>query len=852
MTRKYVDIILPLPLDRAFTYLIPNELEQLISRGMRVLVPFGKKFLTGVAVRFPEKTEVRSLKPVRDILDSSPLFDEAFLRLTEWLATYYYSSWGDVMKAAAPLAFSVETKAVVSLNEESSSIDISGLKTAAPRQHTILEILRSRGPSTVSALQRQTGTTHIHSILNALARKGLIRMTERLESSKGKPKTEARVSLTPAGRAATPHKAESTGGREIKLTDKQQRILETLRAAEKPDLPPMSVRDLLKSTSTSISVLRTLDRKGFVTLTHSEVNRDEEFGETEKPDRLTLTEAQQNAVTALRSAIERAGFEPYLLHGITGSGKTQVYIEAIRLALARGKTALVLVPEISLTPQIVRRFRSHFGSTIAVFHSQLSEGQRADTWRRARSGEVSIVIGPRSAVFAPLKNLGLIVVDEEHEASYKQFDAHPRYNARDVAILRASQEHAVVILGSATPSAESYHNVTIGKYKLLELPGRIDTSVLPPVRLVDMSVERKSRRSEELAQESSEKTKRSRAASPSISRPLQSAIADRIERHEGVILLQNRRGFSHVVECHDCGYVERCEQCEVTLTYHATKHHLRCHYCGYVKKPSSLCPECGGSNIRFFAFGTQQIEKELKELFPDASILRMDLDTTTRKGSHDRMLQAFARGEADVLLGTQMVAKGLDFPRVTLVGVISADTQMLLPDFRSSERTFQLMTQVAGRAGRSSLTGEVIIQTLQPNHYSLQHALTHDFKGFYREEIEYRRELDYPPFSRIVLLEFRGRREHEVQRHAEYFAERLRTSQSEGSLRILGPAPAAIARIKNQYRWHIILKNLKDIDSSGHRMRNVLDDARRHYLSSSLGASHAVSFTIDVDPVGML
>jgi primosomal protein N' (replication factor Y) (superfamily II helicase) len=486
-------------------------------------------------------------------------------------------------------------------------------------------------------------------------------------------------------------------------------------------------------------------------------------------------------------------------------------------------------------------------------HSQMSMGERFDAWRLARDKKVRIVIGPRSAIFAPLENIGLIVVDEEHEGSYKQYDSSPRYHARDVAVVRASQNHAVVLLGSATPSVESYYNAINGKYTLLELPERVDTAKLPSIEIVDMAKERKQVYEDIKADiKLSGKEFPKRLPSSSISKLLRSQMGERLACKEGIILLQNRRGFSHVMECFECGHVEKCDNCEVSLTYHATKKHLRCHYCGFVKKPPAVCPQCGGTEMRLYAFGTQQVQEELQQMFPKATILRMDRDTTSHRGAHHRILQQFENGEADILLGTQMVAKGLDFPRVTLVGVISADTQMLLPDFRASEGTFQLLTQVAGRAGRSTLAGEVVIQTLQPTHYSLKYAKTHDFHGFYKEELEHRRELNYPPFSRIVLIEFSGTIESDVQHHAKKFSEFLTQQNTQKRFLILGPADAAIPKINNRFRKQLVIKDLKSSDPSGAFMRASLQNVKAQYVASPLGKNKSVKFTIDIDPAGML
>jgi primosomal protein N' (replication factor Y) len=409
------------------------------------------------------------------------------------------------------------------------------------------------------------------------------------------------------------------------------------------------------------------------------------------------------------------------------------------------------------------------------------------------------------------------------------------------------------VLGSATPSAESFANALHEKYTLLELPYRVDNAKLPTIDIVDMAKERRAVYDDLKTEiKKSGKDFPKRLPYSSVSRLLQSQIANRLKKKEGIILLQNRRGFSHVMECFDCGFVEKCDNCEVSLTFHTTKKHLRCHYCGFVKKPPTVCPKCESTELRMHAFGTQQVQEELQTLFPEAVILRMDRDTTSRKGAHDKILRQFGSGEADILLGTQMVAKGLDFPRVTLVGVISADTQMLLPDFRASESTFQLLTQVSGRAGRSNLAGEVVIQTLQPDHYSLKYVITHNFRGFYQEELEYRRELDYPPFSRIVLLEFSGERENEVQHHAKKFTEFLSAYNQQKRFIILGPADAAIPKIKNVFRKHIVIKDLKENDPSGAYLRSALLKAKAQFDASPLAAHKKIKMIIDVDPQGMM
>ena len=848
MQQFLVDIALPVPIDRTFTYLVSPELQPSVLPGKRVLVPFGKKHLTGVIVGLPEATDVRGLKPVTDILDIKPTFSPEMLLLTKWIGEYYFTPWGEVLRAATPQGLSQESKQTVRLVTQDIETLLQATKKSAPRQHAILQALADGTPLNLSQVQRKSHTKSIHAVLSEMHQRGWISITEEIEKPKAKPKLERFVGITAGGLKIVTDKTGTAS-----LSAKQLFIIEALRKEISSEADTVEINSFLKRHHASLSSLKTLVKNGLLQISEREVFRRSEYESIEPPPNITLNTNQQYALNEITKATTIGTFRAFLLHGITGSGKTQVYIDAIRNVMALGKTAIVLVPEISLTPQTVRRFKAHFGDDVAVMHSQMSIGERYDAWRMAHQGKVKIVIGPRSAIFAPLENIGLIVVDEEHDSSYKQYDAAPRYNARDVALVRASHIKAVVVLGSATPSAESFANAIHKKYTLLELPHRVDTAQLPVIEIVDMAKERR-RVYEDLKIEIKKSAKPfpKRLPDSSISQLLQSQIAKRLERKEGTILLQNRRGFSHVMECYECGYVEKCDNCEVSLTFHATKKHLRCHYCGFVKKPPTICPKCSSIELRMHAFGTQQVQQELQELFPNAVILRMDRDTTSGKGAHNKILKQFESGEADILLGTQMVAKGLDFPRVTLVGVISADTQMLLPDFRASEGTFQLLTQVSGRAGRSNLAGEVVIQTLQPDHYSLKHVILHDFHGFYKEELEYRRELDYPPFSRIVLLEFSGERENEVQHHAKKFAEFLAMHNQQNRFIILGPADAAIPKIKNVYRKHIVVKDLKSSDPSGLYLRSALLKAKAQYEVSSVASNRKIKMIIDVDPQGMM
>lgn len=863
MPPLYIDLAVPLAVDKLFTYTVPPELHDAVQRGVRAVAPFGKRTVVGVVVKVsthvPQFTSSHTrLRAVLDILDLKPIISDELFHLAEWMADYYFVSLGEVLK-------SLLVQGALRAGKRSVRLDVPHIEQAVARgswtkmQQGILRALSKSPSMSVSSLQKKVGTKSIYATLNALERDGYLSITEEQPRLTATSKTEKVIEIDEKARARWREWLESI---ESEINRRRaSRQIEAIRKLSSMESVNLSVTQFLKDTRVSLSTLRTLERKQLVTVVGREVSRTTEYDlypSSLGARDIVLNSHQKQALEIIQSQLEQNRFHTFMLHGVTGSGKTQVYIEAIREALRLGKTAIVLVPEISLTPQIVRRFKYHFGDGVVAIHSRMSLGERYDAWRLAREGRCDIVIGPRSAIFAPLRNLGLIVVDEEQEASYKQFDQTPRYHARDVAIMRASYANAVVVLGSATPSFESYTNAVNRKYTLIELPERVDNARLPRIEIVDMTAERQKRlsvfRDERLAEFRVDAVK-ARASKrkfefDSISDLLKEKIGDRLRKKEGIILLQNRRGFAPFIECPDCGYVEMCDNCNITLTYHLAQHHLRCHYCGFVKPAPDVCPECRSIDIQYRGFGTQRVEEDLKRLFPDASMIRMDLDTTSRKGSHDTMLKKFSEGDVDILLGTQMVAKGLDFSRVTLVGVISADTQMLLPDFRSAERTFQLLTQVAGRAGRSTLAGEVVIQTFQPQHYSLKHVLTHGFNSFYEEEQTYRKELDYPPYSRLVLIEFKGKQENEVLRQASQFAELLK--QHSRHFITLGPAEAVIARLRGFFRCHIVIKDLKQADPSGTYLHQALRKALDSFRGSGAGKSKSVQLILDVDPVGMM
>lgn len=828
MSNFFADVAVPVPLPQTFTYSIPTYFENFVQRGSNVVVPFGKKILYGIVVQVHTTLPSIKTKPIFDVVDATPTLTEENMKLAEWLAEYYSAPIGETVRLFLSAGIQHISKRIVSI---AKNIDLSIIKSSSHQK--IFSVLKS-GPLTIEQLRKKTGIKNIYSAVNELSAHGFLAISEELAA---KPKLKREwffKRISDDVNVALKGKLQKETWREILSFSDET-----------------SVKNFLQQTPSSLLTLQSLAKKNLISLYKKSVERKHTFAPDEQAQKSLLVhpnDYQTKAIESILPTLENSKHVTFLLHGVTGSGKTQVYIELIRKTLQLNKSAIMLVPEISLTPQTVRRFQIHFGDAVIWMHSKMSIGERYDAWRLTKEGKYQIVIGPRSALFAPVQNLGLIVVDEEHESSYKQFDATPRYHARDVAVVRGSLCNAVVLLGSATPSIESYANTLAGKYTLLTLPERADNAQLPPIEIVSMIEERKRLYNEMKLRAKEIGKKAFENASKSISSFLAEKINDRLEKKEGIILLQNRRGFSPYIECNDCGHVEQCDRCSVTMTFHAAKKHLRCHYCGKVKQAPTVCPLCGGFTFSMRGFGTQRVEQELQALFPSAKILRMDLDTTTRKHSHEKILQKFGSGEVDILLGTQMVAKGLDFPRVTLVGVISADTQMMLPDFRSAERTFQLLTQVAGRAGRSTLRGEVIIQTSQPNHYALKHVQDHDFISFYNEEIGYRKSIGYPPYSRIILVEFKGKNEKNIEEIAFQFHKKISSAISHNF--ILGPSPAVLTKIKNDYRWHIIIKADKEKDKNGTRSRaSVARVAQELHKQSS---KKKVKIIIDVDPVGML
>ena len=812
----YAGVVFPIPVDQVFTYAIPPPLRGRARPGMRAAATLRSRVTTGFVVEVSRQSPVAEVIPLIDLPDAEPVFDDAMLHLCRWVADYYCCSWGEALQTALPAALRRSAAMVYRVNESAAQ---TGRLTE--RQARVLALLLEKGPMTTAQLAAAAGGGALSNTLLALIRRGLLTPEIRIRDSDAAVLRQTWAVLIPD--SLPDSKAL------VRLQRRAPRqaavLLDLIQQAHE-----QAAAELYARHGTDLTALRALEKKGWIRLERRELFR------TPKPvagmpvsHRLTLNDEQNAACTALREALDRRAFRVFLLKGITGSGKTEVYLQVIEHALERGLGAIILVPEISLTPQTASRFYSRFPGQIAVLHSGLSNGERFDEWRRVRRDLVRIVVGARSAVFAPVRNLGIIVVDEEHDHSYKQADV-PRYHARDVAVVRARQERAVCVLGSATPSLESMANARSGKYTLLELTRRATGAALPAVRIIDTREEM-----------------REIPGMLILSRELEDAVRDRLNRNEQVILLLNRRGFAPYVLCPKCGWVAECDHCQVSLTYHSADSSVKCHYCGIEKPVPQACGHCGFSPVLYMGLGTQRLEDYLARVFPGARIERMDADATAGRGGHARILSRFAAGQIDILVGTQMLAKGHDFPGVTLVGVINADSGLAVPDFRAAEDTFQLLCQVAGRAGRGDRAGEVYIQTARPTHFAIVHAARHDYDGFFQQEITRRQQAGFPPASRMARLLLEGEQEPAVRREAlrlRNLAQRY-IRDREIPVQVIGPSPAVIRKLKNRYRWGLGLLSAQP--SALNRILRFLLQAA-DIPNPSAPADSSVTLRVDVDP----
>ncbi|MFN3872972.1 MAG: primosomal protein N' [Ignavibacterium sp.] len=820
----FAEVVFALPFRKAFTYEIPAELKKFVKEGVRVVAPFGKRTLTGFVVKITKTTQVQEeIKQIREVLDDEPIFNKTLLKFYEWISEYYLCSLGEALKLLVPHGTEVESKRKISIDKNFVLQLLQKETKNTTLRYKILQELSTREQITFSALQKAVGKKNIYSHIRNLVEEGAVTIIDEVEGAKVKPKKVKYVRLAKDIKELYSKLPELD-----RKSPKQVKLLLVLIEAKGKSVP---VAELLHKTETSKAALDSLEKKGLVEIFEKEVDRRYKEHFEEVHQEFVLTEQQKKVIDEISPKIKESVFQSYLLHGVTGSGKTQVYIELAKIALEQNKSVLILVPEISLTPQITSRFYNNFGDLVTVLHSRMSAGERFDSWRRIHKGKSKIIVGARSALFAPVFNLGLIVVDEEHDASYKQQDMIPKYNARDSAVVLGSIHNCPVVLGSATPSVESRYNAEIGKYKLLTLPLRIDDAKLPTITLVNVNAERKKGRMDNI-----------------FSRTLLDKIEDRLRKQEGVIILQNRRGFSTQIYCEDCGEIEMCSNCSVPMVFHINKNTIQCHYCGLEKQVPNACTHCGSINIKYFGTGTERVEDELQFYFPNARISRIDSDSITRKAYLSNLLLSFGKGEIDILVGTQMVSKGLDFSRVTLVGVISAETTLWLPDFRADERTFQLLTQVAGRAGRSKIAGEVIIQTQNEKHFALQKVLQNDYDGFYKREIVDRERLGYPPFTRLALIETKDKSEQKAKGAAVDFRKALR--KYEKHLKISEPTTALIYKLKGFYRYHILIKSFRKTDPAGKLLRRAVLEAFTEF--NRVSRFKDVKLFYDIDPQSIM
>jgi primosomal protein N' (replication factor Y) len=775
--KRYCDVALPVPLRSTFTYAIPDSLRDEDLVGRRMLVPFRNRAMVGVGLSVSDKPPaVAQIKEISGLLDRVPALPPKLIELGHWISRYYIAPIGETFRAMLPPDIELrhdreywltgagraylQELAAGSENTDVESSEFEFLRrfdTAIEKSHAIQS----------AAVRRLAGG---EALAEKFVRRGYLSAQEMVH--RRKTRTQKIIAWNPAKDEPSTNPAEG-------------KIREVLTATRGP--LPLAV--LMKKAEVSRALIQRLEKQGRVLAWEEPLVADEDPWDTDfTPPTNDLNAEQKQALAEIWRWLVAGKFTAGLLHGVTGSGKTEVYLGAIEATISRGKTAIVLVPEIALTLWVGRLVRARFGQTVAILHSGLPDVERAREWWRVRHGHATVVVGTRSAVFAPLENLGLIIVDEEQETSYKQEET-PRYNGRDVAVYRARLEGAVALLGSATPSLETYHNARDGKYRLLELTSRVENRPLAEVRVVDLR----------------EEFRRQLKARP-VSEALRAAIALRLEEKTQAMVLINRRGYSWSLLCRSCGAFVQCENCSIALTYHKSRQRLECHYCGYSIRPPKKCPKCNGEFLYFVGDGAERVEEYLKEKFPAARIARLDRDTVRTKREYQQVLGAFANGELDILVGTQMVAKGHDFQRVTLVGVVAADLALGRPDFRAAEKTFQLLTQVAGRAGRGELAGEVLVETYYPEHYAIQYAVQQDYVSFYEKEAHFRRMLHYPPFTALASALVRDRKIENAIRWAKALETYFAPFENRG-VKILGPAAAPLARLRRDYRFQFVLKS---------------------------------------------
>lgn len=812
----FIDAILPIPLKQTFTYSVNKDEAAFLKQGMRVAVPFGKsKVYTGIVYQVHDQPPVGyETKSIDHILDEEPIITSIQMKHWEWLAGYYMCSLGEVIKAALPGAFLLESETIIKL----SSRNFLQEESLSDDEFVLYEALQHQSSLHINDARAILDRKNIVSIIQKLLDKNIIEVEETVYEQYV-PKMKRYIKLAP--KYTSEEKLRELLD-SLTRAHKQREVLMHLFMLNTKTKKPISSTALQKKSEASAATLKALIDKGILEEYYVQQDRVEFSGEASSEIK-TLNEAQIKAYGEIKSSFETN--DTVLLHGVTSSGKTEIYVRLIEEVIASGKQVLYMLPEIALTTQLITRLQKYFGERISVYHSKFSVNERVEVWKNVLSEKPKsqIIIGARSSLFLPFKNLGLIIVDEEHEPSFKQYSPAPRYNARDSAIVLANLHKAKLLMGSATPSLESYHNAKTGKFGLVTLKKRFGNVLMPDIELVDIK----------------EKTRKKQMTGHFSDRLLEE-MQEVLKNDEQVILFQNRRGFSPVVECTTCGISPQCPNCDVSLTFHQYKNQLRCHYCGYHMAMMKSCIACGSETLDTKGFGTEQIETELKTLFPTSKVARMDQDTTKGKHAYSKLIEAFENEEIDILVGTQMLAKGLDFRNISLVGVMNADNLLNFPDFRAHERSFQLLQQVSGRAGRTQKRGKVLIQTYNPYHQILKQVSVNDYEAMYKEQLEERYNYKYPPFYRTIKIVFKDKNLTRVQKASVWFGQALELQFKEN---ILGPEPPPVGRIKNKYIMNILVKIPKN--QSLEKTKKYIDNVQRSF--NSIKEFSSVRVNIDVD-----
>jgi primosomal protein N' (replication factor Y) (superfamily II helicase) len=807
----YISVAVSLPVMKSYTYRVLDHLQDFCFPGMRVLVPFGNRRVTGYILSRQEHCKGFTAKKILDVLDDHPLFPESEILFFKWISDYYIHPLGDVIKSALPSGLDQHDVSCVFVTQKGQ--DRLNAVRLTPGEEQVICFILQRSSCTLKQVLKNSDNAGVNALIRKMEKEDLISISAVLKKDGARVKKEKFILQGEQLKTIIP------------MSKKRKKILLLVKEATE-----ISLTGLKKHIPTAPALIKPLARAGYIKIIERQVFRDP-LGDPVEPDTPPKLTQEQKAVVKRVQGNSCRGFCPYLLSGVTGSGKTEVYMRLVQDVVTKGKSAIVLVPEISLISQTERRFRARFGEKIAVIHSSLTKGELIDQWRKIALQKVKIVIGARSAVFAPFEKIGVIIVDEEHDTSYKQ-ETGLRYNARDLAVVRAKLNNCPVILGSATPSVQSFQNVVSKRFEELKLKTRINQHPLPEITIVDLKKYKDARGSD-------------RIITPELSKEIRICL----DQGNQALIFLNRRGFATFPVCRDCGKSLSCKYCDVTMTLHKGKNVYQCHFCGYNRPVNTPCPSCNSSKIQPLGFGTEKIESMLKAQFPDARLARMDQDTTSRKGSTIKILKSIRNRNVDIIVGTQMLAKGHDFPSITLVGIICADLSLSIPDFRAGERTFQLLAQVAGRAGRGQVEGKVIMQTYNPEHFIIEAAKKQDFIEFFQNEVPYRKALLYPPFSRMVQLKISGANFAKVKDYAALVAQVLKAliekqGNQTAKVQILGPIEASIQKISSRFRWQILVKSASSVQVNG-LVKAMMDHPK-------ITARSGIRLAVDVDPYSLM